>query len=264
MKKLWLTYAWKDNEDKDVDFIIQELEQKSIRVKFDRRNLIAGQRLWDQIGRHISDPGECDALGIICTPNSLASSACMEELYYALDRALTAREDGFPSIALLHRLSFPDLPPALKTRLCISLRETDWPDRVVASVKRQPMGFAPESHSPFLFKEYLVGDALYVEVRPRLSAITPFIVIIDYSGVESECIEFLHGHAGAPPLAGLVNGIAGQKVNVNSPDGPIAGWGSLICNTPATPQYSYYLKCKSRPKRIWCGDPSNLHVQSLA
>jgi hypothetical protein len=50
MKKLWLTYAWKDNEDQDIDFIVQELDPLDLEVRFDRRNLIAGQRLWDQIG----------------------------------------------------------------------------------------------------------------------------------------------------------------------------------------------------------------------
>ena len=44
MNNLWLTYAWKDNEDKDIDFIIQELDKTTLKVKFDRRNLIPGQR----------------------------------------------------------------------------------------------------------------------------------------------------------------------------------------------------------------------------
>ena len=54
-KKLWLTYAWKDNEDKDIDFIVQELDKTSIDVRFDRRNLVAGQRLWTQIWGTITE-----------------------------------------------------------------------------------------------------------------------------------------------------------------------------------------------------------------
>lgn len=54
-KKLWLTYAWKDNEDKDIDFIVQELDKTSIDVRFDRRNLAPGQRLWTQIGGTITE-----------------------------------------------------------------------------------------------------------------------------------------------------------------------------------------------------------------
>ena len=92
MKKLWLTYAWSDNEDKDIDFIIQELDKTDIKVKFDRRNLVPGQRLWTQIGGFITDPNECDAWGIVLTKNSINSKACIEELSYALDRAINSIE----------------------------------------------------------------------------------------------------------------------------------------------------------------------------
>jgi hypothetical protein len=86
-KKLWLTYAWKDNEDRDIDFIVQVLDGLTLDVRFDRRSLVPGQRLWTQIGGAITDPAECDAWGIVLTANSLTSQPCIEELCYALDRA---------------------------------------------------------------------------------------------------------------------------------------------------------------------------------
>ena len=82
-KKVWVTYAWKDNEDKDIDFIVQELDKKNIDVRFDRGNLIPGQRLRTQIGGLITDPNEWDAWGIVLTPNSIQSQPCVEELSYA-------------------------------------------------------------------------------------------------------------------------------------------------------------------------------------
>jgi hypothetical protein len=121
MKKLWLTYAWKDNEDKDIDYIIHELDKINLIVKFDRKNLIPGQRLWTQIGGLITDPHECDAWGIVLTPNSILSQSCIEELSYALDRALSVNGSEFPLFALLHNISANELPPALKIRLCIPL-----------------------------------------------------------------------------------------------------------------------------------------------
>lgn len=63
-KKLWVTYAWKDNEDKDIDYIVQELDKAGVDVRFDRRNLVPGQRLWVQIGDAITDSAECDAWGL--------------------------------------------------------------------------------------------------------------------------------------------------------------------------------------------------------
>ena len=82
MKKLWLTYAWKDNEDQNLDYIVQELDKLDLEVKFDRRNLIPGQRLWDQIGTQITDPEQCEAWGILLTSNSLKSGPCIVSILH--------------------------------------------------------------------------------------------------------------------------------------------------------------------------------------
>lgn len=104
--RLWLTYDWDDNEGKDVDFVVSELEAAGLIVLLDRTKLKAGLRLWDQIGAHISDPkthGWC----IFATQNSLGNEKCREELSYALDRALNDRGQG--RFTLLPR-SHPDMP----------------------------------------------------------------------------------------------------------------------------------------------------------
>lgn len=61
MAKIWITYAWKDNEDGDIDFIAQELKRAGLEVKLDRWQLGAGQRLWPQIEHFITAPSESDA-----------------------------------------------------------------------------------------------------------------------------------------------------------------------------------------------------------
>ena len=149
MKKLWLTYAWKDNEDKDIDYIIQELDKTDIEVKFDRRNLVPGQRLWTQIGEFVTDQNECDAWGIVLTRNSIDSEACVEELSYALDRALSSKGEHFPLFALLHNISPKEVPPALKIRLCILLEDPDWVKQTAAAVEKFAPGFIPFGLSDF-------------------------------------------------------------------------------------------------------------------
>jgi hypothetical protein len=86
MAAAWITYAWKDNEQGDVDFIVQELVRAGLVMKLDRWNLQAGRRLWEQIDRFITDPNECDAWIFYATQNSLASEACREELAYRRGR----------------------------------------------------------------------------------------------------------------------------------------------------------------------------------
>jgi hypothetical protein len=61
MNKLWLTYAWVDNEEADVDHVIGELNRAGLDVHFDKRKIIAGQRLWSQIDRFITDPQQTDS-----------------------------------------------------------------------------------------------------------------------------------------------------------------------------------------------------------
>ena len=45
MKKLWLTYAWKDNQNSDIHYIAQELEKQGIKVRIDKSEIRAGARL---------------------------------------------------------------------------------------------------------------------------------------------------------------------------------------------------------------------------
>ena len=100
MATVWITYAWADNEHRDVDFVAQELGRAGVTVKLDRWNLSAGKRLWEQIEAFICRPDQSDAWLLIATNNSLASEPCKEEFAYALDRALNSRGQEFPVIAL--------------------------------------------------------------------------------------------------------------------------------------------------------------------
>jgi hypothetical protein len=139
MTKLWLTYAWKDNEDQDVDHVIQELKRVGLQVGFDRAHIIPGQRLWTQIDKAISDP-ETDAWAILATENSLRSEPCLEELAYALDRALRTRGTDFPLIGIFPApIDRAIIPSAIATRLYVTLQQPNWPALVAAGAqKRKP------------------------------------------------------------------------------------------------------------------------------
>jgi hypothetical protein len=91
MAKLWLTYAWKDNQDQDVDHVIEELKKVGLEVVFDRVHLIPGQKIWPQIDQAISDPS-ISGWAIFATANSFSSEACLEEL------ALRTRGGDFPQL----------------------------------------------------------------------------------------------------------------------------------------------------------------------
>lgn len=260
MKNLWLTYAWKDNEDKDIDFIIQQLDKTSLDVRFDRRNLVPGQRLWTQIGGIITDPNECDAWGVVLTPSSICSQACIEELSYALERALTSKGGDFPMFALLHKIDASQLPPALKVRLCIQLENNDWTNQVVAAANKTPASFIPSGLTDFILNEHAVPDGSCLEIRPRFDHITPFAVVVDYdeklSGNVTQCSP---GPANLVPTGHVAFNWINSETTLT--DGTHAWvWGG---NNEANSTNSYYLFYKRRPKRIWFGPKQNLRRVNL-
>lgn len=168
--RVWITYAWADNDEGDFDHLANGLEAGGVLATYDKIALVAGQRLWDQIAHQITE-GDLAGWAYLITPQSVHSEACREELAYALDRALRARSEGFPLIGLLHGVSIEDVPVALRVRLCVDLSSPTWVEEVRAGLERRaprrPRGETGDLrvavHNPYQ------GDPrLYaVEFRPR-------------------------------------------------------------------------------------------------
>lgn len=258
MKKLWLTYAWKDNDDKDIDFIIQRLDETKLEVKFDRRNLVPGQRLWSQIGQAITDPGECCAWGIVLTPNSIKSEPCIEELSYALDRALGTNGYEFPIFALLHNVAAKDLPPSLKIRLCIPLENNDWINQVISAVAKKGPGFKPSILDPWILNEHSIQNGYVLEIRPRFDRISPFAVAVDLTQKTSGNVTNCHpGPAGIIPTGHVAFNWINSETTLT--DGTKAWvWGG---NNEANTTSSYFLFYKQKPPRIWFGHQQQLTLR---
>jgi TIR domain-containing protein len=254
-KKLWLTYAWKDNEDKDIDFVVQELDASGLDVRFDRRNLVPGLRLWMQIGGAITDPAACDAWGIVLTANSLASEGCVEELSYALDRALDAKGAGFPMFALLHGVPARALPPALKIRLCIPLGNNEWVKQVVAAVEKHAPGLPIQGLDQWVLDEHPTSEGFVLEIRPRFDRISPFAVAVDLDEKTSGNVT----RCDPAPANKIPDGhVAHRWIDSQTTltDGtPAWVWGA---DNEANPTSSYYLFYRERPRRIWFGHQQNL------
>jgi hypothetical protein len=246
MATLWITYAWADNNDKDVDFVAQELEAAGIAVKLDRWNITAGQRLWEQIDNFIGSPTECDAWMIYATANSLGSEPCKEEFAYALDRALNSRGQSFPVIALLPASVDQSLIPAgIRTRLYVSLRDLDWKERVVAATEgRQhiPMRPTVEPFHAQVHQPEFGGFA--IEVRPRAGSWAPTVLAVPHSEVARVQPNMMHGPAGRPPNGGALFGTGTNQQ---------AEWHVMYASNEATPTMSYFLLCKAMPTRLVFG-----------
>ena len=150
-RKVWVTYAWADNEDEDVDFYLGRLQAR-LDVFFDRRTLAAGATTWEELGKAISDPEKCDAWIGIVSSSALASARWREESFYALDRALY--REKFPLIFLVLGEKPRDLPERARIRLYVSITENDWVDKVVAGVEGEAAAFKFKEVPPFKLRAY--------------------------------------------------------------------------------------------------------------
>ena len=172
--QVWITYAWADNEVGDFSYLMQQLDAVGVQAKYDRIALVAGKRLWEQIGEEIVN-GDIDGWAYLVTPKSIASEACREELAYALYRAMKDKGTDFPIIGLIHGVNFDEVPPSLAVRLCVALSSPTWAEEFKAGLEHRPPRIASphqtkyvwEVHNPYRGDHTLTA----IEVRPRFGEV---------------------------------------------------------------------------------------------
>lgn len=257
-KKIWLSYAWKDNEDQQVAWIVQELEKQGLEVHLDNRDIVPGHHLWEQIAAQIADPSVCDAWVYVVTPNSLASQACREELAYALDRALSSRGVAFPLLGLVDgKFSTSDLPAALRIRLFVSTYETNWRERVAAGVRGIKPGALPGDELPSFIsiwhrvdgKDRREKDAmLCLEIRPRAGSWAPFVAAVPLAE-KSKLLGIRPGPKGAIPQAfSMVGYGTGETADVSY-------WGM---SNEISPAISAFIMFREKPSKLLVGQEGAL------
>ncbi|WP_420426815.1 toll/interleukin-1 receptor domain-containing protein [Algiphilus sp.] len=250
MAKLWITYAWADNEAQDVDYLAQELGSSGLKIKLDRWNLGAGKRLWEQIEKFICSSDECDAWVLVATENSLASEPCKEEFAYALDRALKSRGRAFPVIGLF--LSDVDdslIPAGIRTRLFVSVTDPDWKERIVAAAEgRQHVADRPNIEPYFMKVHAPEGqqDKYAIEVRPRAGVWAPFIAAVPMAEKEALNPSIVVGPRGLPTGTGMLT-------NCGSGPTPDEKYWVMNAGNQATPTMSYYIWCNKLPTELIFG-----------
>jgi hypothetical protein len=249
MASVWLTYAWKDNANRDVDFIAQELQTAGLNVKLDRWNISAGKRLWEQIESFITTPTESDAWILIATHNSLESEPCKEEFAYALNRALSTRGSQYPVIGLFLGPVESSLIPAGITRLYVSVTDPDWKERIVAAAEGRPSSITPINVAPYhlaVHKNQPGGKPIAIEVRPRAGVWAPFIACIPAGEKDRVDPSIMIGPRDVPTSGGMLINTGSEK----SSDGNL--W-MMAAGNQATPNDSYYIWCKELPTSLMFG-----------
>lgn len=258
MKNLWLTYAWKDNEDQQIDFIIRELTRAGLHVGFDRARLVPGQRLWDNLDKAISDSTRSDAWAIYATRNSLSSEPCLEELAYALDRALRARGHSFPLIGIFPEpLDRSIIPSAIATRLYVTLADPDWAAKVAAGVMLRPPEVALRGELPYIVDTHQEGDRVTLELRPRAGRWYPFMVVVP--DTERDLMtSVVYGASGRPPGACM---ISRNDVSIENLNGK--NYKGVRLHHAVDALNSAYVQLSARPSEVLFGQDGGQAFQLL-
>lgn len=255
MPRLWLTYAWKDNEDADVDHVINELRAGGIDVGFDRAHLLTGERLWPQIDKALADP-DLEGWAIYATEASLRSEPCQEELAYALDRVLRSKGAGFKLIGIFPRpIDREFIPSSIATRLYVSLSDPTWRDQIVDSLAGQRSSPDLSGVLPYGFKWHPdPGGGRIVELWPRSGRWMPCIIAVPTT--EAGLLgDVWVGPRDYPKKSLMI---------IKAPLGegqPYSGWGMSQAVTPET---SLYAVLKERPSEMIFGQHgAEQHVRGI-
>lgn len=261
--KVWITYAWDDNKDKDVDFIAQELNEEGLEVKLDRWNINAGNRLWEQIEKFIQGEDESDCWILFATENSLGSEPCKEEFAYALDRALNNRGKNYPVIGLFPSSVDKSLIPAsIRTRLYVSTTDPDWKERIKAAAEGRSLNVNQPTIDPYVVRNHNVEGGHLIEIRPRAGSWYPFIVGVplDEKNILGNSPLLLPGAPNNPPKpsGGFILEYRGSG-EVETNDG--SKWMTVTHKEEASPAKSFYLFVTSLPTKLIFGSSNgNQHI----
>ncbi len=249
MPRLWLTYAWRDNEDQDVDAVVVALERLDVEVILDRRKIGAGRDIWAEISAGISD-ARTDGWAILVSEHSLSSKPCLQELELATAEARRARDALFPLIGIFPRPIDKSLIPALlQDRLHVTLGAPDWAARIAASLSGRPPQLDLAGTPLFGMTWHRRPTVFVLEVWPRVGRWSPFHISV---GTEERDLmgRLLPRPRGVLHQGGLA--MSDQDYfRVTSADGLRQGTGYRGAITAETSAMTYFY---ALPKTVWFGD----------
>jgi hypothetical protein len=237
--KLWVTYVWVDNENEDVDFYIERLQEQAD-VHFDRRSVAAGKRHWEEFAEQISK--KCDAWVGLVSPSSLANERWREEAFYALDRALYSGNKRFPLLFLVLGDKRPaeDLPEMMRIRLYVSVSEKNWRDKIIAGAKGEAAQFVHKTHAPFTLRAHDMGNGVIsIEVRLREGTWPTWRVFEPAEG--ASIVKVSACAPGTPRTYGILSSRRPNKID-DPQHGSIALWE--VGQPAVSPMHSAYIEAK--------------------
>lgn len=124
-RRLWVSYPWVRNEERDFTYIIPQLKTANIEAVYESFKLEQNSQLGEKIIQRLLSVG-FEGWMYILTHQCFTRRTYTDELTGAIDRTLFRMGADFPVAGLMYDVATPQVPLSLRVRPCISLGDPDW------------------------------------------------------------------------------------------------------------------------------------------
>lgn len=160
ISRLWISYPWIRNEERDFTYLLTQLKAANIEAVYDSFQLQQNSKLGDRIVQRLRSVG-FDGWLYILTHQCFTHRIYMDELTGAIDQTLTQMGSDFPVAGLMYGIATQQLPPVLRVLPCISLGDPEWKrqlSRLVAKGARQSNRDHGVNETRFIWKIHSCFD----------------------------------------------------------------------------------------------------------
>jgi hypothetical protein len=169
--RLWISYQWIGNEERDFNYLIPQLKAAHIDAVYDSFQLQPDLQLEERIVQRLLSVG-FDGWSYILTHQCFTQRNYTEELTAAIDRAISNLGSSFPMAGLMYGIEMQQVPPALRTLPCISLGDPNWSRQMSGVLKTGAVHgrrSTSEKQTRFVWKVHhsFAGDTALTAVEVR-------------------------------------------------------------------------------------------------
>jgi hypothetical protein len=123
--RLWISYQWIRNEERDFNYLIPQLKAANIEAVYDSFQLQPELQSGERIVQRLLSVG-FDGWLYILTHQCFTQRSYTEELTAAIDKTILNLGSSFPMAGLMYGIAMQQVPPALRVLPCISLGDPNW------------------------------------------------------------------------------------------------------------------------------------------
>jgi hypothetical protein len=229
--RLWISYPWVNNEERDFNYLVPQLKESGIEATYDSIKLQPDARLGQRIVQRLLSIG-FDGWLYILTHQCFTRRNYTDVLTQAIDQTLFRMGPKFPMAGLMHGIAPQHVPAVLRVLPCISLGDSDWRNRLSGVLNGYGAQGKNMRETRFIWKIHpsFDGDPAMtaIEVRSRGESIQYWRFAIPKA---SKVVKWGQGRAGGTEISRITFAEAKGNGRYENQDVSWFGAANAISNT---------------------------------